>query len=255
MGKKEQYKKLNRHYEGIDFEKRPFGYSWRHFSWNRDPMYKKVAEHLIEGNVLDDGGGFGYFRKFVPNRRYYNLDISPEILKYDKGENKVLGSGEDLPFDDESFDNVVSIGVLRQVIDEKAYLDEAYRVLKPGGRFIITTPRKEWLKDLLKSWFFWSVLIYYFKWVFCQDVKRAISEFKKTVRKDNKGIQSVPLPSRLFGEEWLRKELEERRFRIIHQTRCTKQLPGPIAQSFCEKFVDAKKYGQFSLFVCEKQQK
>ena len=46
----------------------------------------------------------------------------------------VEGEAERLPFDDESFDVVVSNGVIDLVPDKDAVFAELYRVLTPGGR-------------------------------------------------------------------------------------------------------------------------
>jgi ubiquinone/menaquinone biosynthesis C-methylase UbiE len=49
----------------------------------------------------------------------------------------VVDAGVDpLPFDDESFDVVVSTLVLCSVPDERAALAEIHRVLRPGGHFV-----------------------------------------------------------------------------------------------------------------------
>lgn len=49
---------------------------------------------------------------------------------------------EQMPYADESFDAITSTDVLEHVRDETTALNELYRVLKPGGRLIITTPHK-----------------------------------------------------------------------------------------------------------------
>lgn len=45
-----------------------------------------------------------------------------------------------LTFDNESFDAVFMLEVLEHVVEPKAALNEVNRVLKPGGRFVISTP-------------------------------------------------------------------------------------------------------------------
>ena len=48
-----------------------------------------------------------------------------------------LGGIEALPFDDDSFDRVISNGALNLVPDKDAAFTEAFRVLRPGGRFVV----------------------------------------------------------------------------------------------------------------------
>jgi SAM-dependent methyltransferase len=45
-----------------------------------------------------------------------------------------------LPYGDASFDMVVSMDVIEHVLDPLSWLREAMRVLRPGGRFFVTTP-------------------------------------------------------------------------------------------------------------------
>lgn len=44
-----------------------------------------------------------------------------------------------LPLDDDSVDAILSTQVLEHVLDPHAYLAEAYRVLRPGGRLLLST--------------------------------------------------------------------------------------------------------------------
>ena len=47
------------------------------------------------------------------------------------------GSAEEIPFSDSTFDVVISNGVFNLVVDKVKALSEVYRVLKPGGRFML----------------------------------------------------------------------------------------------------------------------
>jgi SAM-dependent methyltransferase len=51
---------------------------------------------------------------------------------------------ERLPFADAAFDRVAVVDMLEHVADDRAFVDELFRVLKPGGRLVVNTPH---LKD------------------------------------------------------------------------------------------------------------
>ena len=58
------------------------------------------------------------------------------------------GDAEDLPFEDDAFDIVYSNGVLHHTTSTETAMDEAFRVLKPGGRAVIMLYCKS-------SWHYW----------------------------------------------------------------------------------------------------
>lgn len=90
--------------------------------------YDEFALEIIgensEGLVLDCGCG---------NRSEY-LDnvVNFEIVPYESTD--VIGLGECLPFNDSSFDSVLSLNVLEHVKDPFACAKEIARVLKPNGK-------------------------------------------------------------------------------------------------------------------------
>jgi ubiquinone/menaquinone biosynthesis C-methylase UbiE len=53
--------------------------------------------------------------------------------------------GKRLPFEDESFDAVLSFQVIEHVDDESLALEEIRRVLRRGGDFVVSVPNKWWL--------------------------------------------------------------------------------------------------------------
>lgn len=54
---------------------------------------------------------------------------------------------ERLPFDDNSFDVVVSNHVIEHVPNQTLHVEEIYRVLKPGGTVYLATPNRWWWRE------------------------------------------------------------------------------------------------------------
>ncbi|MDP2684186.1 MAG: class I SAM-dependent methyltransferase [bacterium] len=71
------------------------------------------------------------------------LDFSEEALKFAKTNNfdsLVQASATNIPFIDASFDMVTSLDVLEHIQDDNTAIQEALRVLKPGGMYVVTVP-------------------------------------------------------------------------------------------------------------------
>jgi len=120
-----------------------FDKSWR----------EKAADNLIGTSVLDLGSGTGAAFDQLLNYETTAIDPDKKMLELNTFENKVLGSAENLPFEDNSFDNVFCSFVWRNVSDTNKALKEVHRVLKPGGKFILldmTRPKNSFLKILHK---------------------------------------------------------------------------------------------------------
>ena len=113
----------------------------------------KALSNLIGNTVLDLGSGTGAAFDQLINYETTAVDPDKMMLELNSFENKVLGSAEDLPFDDNSFDNVFCSFVWRNVSDTNKALAEVHRVLKPGGKFILldmTRPKNSFLRMLHK---------------------------------------------------------------------------------------------------------
>ena len=120
-----------------------FDKSWR----------EKAVDNLIGTSVLDLGSGTGAAFDQLLNYETTAIDPDKKMLELNTFENKVLGSAENLPFEDNSFDNVFCCFVWRNVSDTNKALQEVYRVLRPGGKFILldmTRPKNSFLKMLHK---------------------------------------------------------------------------------------------------------
>ena len=100
--------------------------------------------------VLDIGVGYGvYLRNICENVGQY-VGIDPEEINLKKVKKQIIfenveviqNVAEFLPFEENSFDNIVMIEVLEHVNTDKKAIQEIFRVLKPGGSLVITAPNK-----------------------------------------------------------------------------------------------------------------
>lgn len=95
--------------------------------------------------ALDVGCGSGLNAAQIKAKGYnvYGVDLSPvAIEKFNQNgfNGTVADLGNKLPFEDNYFDIVFASEVIEHLVDTKFFLDELYRVLKPGGRIFLSTP-------------------------------------------------------------------------------------------------------------------
>ena len=117
-------------------------------SWRR-----QAAENLSPGSILDLGSGTGASYSDLKNFNVTALDPDEKMLSLNKFDKKIVGKSEELPFKENSFDNVLCCFVWRNVSDTEKALGEVYRVLRQGGKFVLldmTRPAKNILKLLHK---------------------------------------------------------------------------------------------------------
>ena len=113
------------------------------FVFQRSMLAYCRAAQLVGGRVLEIGTGTGYGVEIVaphaesfvtvdkhrtedlvlpPNARFMQTEVPP------------------LPFADGEFDCVISFQVIEHIRDDSRFVAEVWRVLRPGGRFIVSTP-------------------------------------------------------------------------------------------------------------------
>lgn len=101
------------------------------------------ASSLFRGKVLDSGCGIMPYKKIILENKdiisYIGLDIET-ALDYDNVKPDYYWDGITMPFENETFDVVISTEVLEHIFNPDVYLIEVKRVLKPGGVLFFTVP-------------------------------------------------------------------------------------------------------------------
>lgn len=105
-------------------------------------QFCKISE---EDAVLDLGCGWGATVNYLYEKHHIKavgIDPSEKLIEVAKKEYDYagffLGKGENLPFEDESFDSVFAECTLSLMDDLDSTMKEVFRVLKEGGWFVIT---------------------------------------------------------------------------------------------------------------------
>jgi 2-polyprenyl-6-hydroxyphenyl methylase / 3-demethylubiquinone-9 3-methyltransferase len=122
--------------------------------WILKTLQERGRSHL---NVLDVGCGAGFLTNALAKEghKVVGIDLSPNSLRVakDRDETKSVsffhGDARELPFTQRSFDAVCAMDLLEHVESPHRVIQEAARVLKPGGFFFFHTFNRNWLSRLI----------------------------------------------------------------------------------------------------------
>jgi arsenite methyltransferase len=170
--------------------------------------------------VLDLGSGGGIdvllsARRVGPTGKAYGLDMTDEMLAL-ANENKqkagaenvefLKGEIESIPLPDNSVDVIISNCVINLSADKDKVLREAFRVLKPGGRFAVSdvVTRGE-VSPAIRQ----SILL----WAGC--VAGALQDLEYRAKLSSAGFEQIDIePTRIYGAEDSRELLKAEGFDV-----------------------------------------
>jgi arsenite methyltransferase len=193
--------------------------------------------------VLDLGSGGGIdvlltAQRVGPTGKAYGLDMTDEMLALAR-ENQaksgltnvefLKGEIEAIPLPDSSVDVIISNCVINLSTDKGRVLHEAYRVLKPGGRFAVSdvVVRGEVPDEVRRSMELW---------VGC--VAGALTETEYAERLQEAGFEDIGIePTRVY-------EFEDARAFLAGSGLDTDVLAGKVSGRVMGAFVRARKGGR-----------
>ncbi len=193
----------------------------KHFSETRQGLpqeYRFLADYIKNGDkILDIGCGNGRFLYALEDKHaeYCGIDSSEEMIELAKQkfpEAKFFqADATDLPFEDGSFDDIISMATLHHIpgLDLRAdFMSEAHRVLKNDGILILTV------------WNLWNhkkPLILLLKYFILKIIGRSKLDFKDIYYswKDQEGNITADRYVHCFTERELKNLAESAGFKII----------------------------------------
>ncbi len=131
---------------------------------NRDMNQLAIRLLVVEHghSIWEIGPGIGAFVPLIFERaqdiKYTGLDISRDMISEASARNQkliesgkarwVLGSTENIPFEDNLFDRIVTVNTLYFLQPPQEHIREVKRVLKPGGKLILCIGSKQYMQQM-----------------------------------------------------------------------------------------------------------
>lgn len=132
----------------------------------KDWELKQITERLTDGDLLDMGADGSFIlhnaiRKDVKGKKI-GIDLS-EVMGENKAEGAEYYQGDLMatPFEDESFDTIVSLSTIEHEVDLALFMREASRLLRKNGSLIVSFdywPQRVDTKGLMLYGLKWNIL-------------------------------------------------------------------------------------------------
>lgn len=116
-------------------------------------LYHHVANRIdLKGKDLLEvgcgrGGGLSYVNRYLSPKSATGIDLNKRAISFCKNHYENIaffqGNAESLKFEDNSFDVVINVESSHRYNQIDKFISEVYRVLKPGGYFILTDFRSQ----------------------------------------------------------------------------------------------------------------
>ncbi|MGH4017623.1 MAG: methyltransferase domain-containing protein, partial [Pseudonocardiaceae bacterium] len=113
-----------------------------------EAAYLHLAPHCAQAVVLDAGCGEGYGAALLASTAWrvvaldYDRNTAEHVKRRYPGLGTVRGNVAALPLASSSLDVVSCLQVIEHLWDQPGFLAECARVLRPGGRLLVSTPNR-----------------------------------------------------------------------------------------------------------------
>lgn len=99
-----------------------------------DKFFKEKLEELAKSNIVYDIGGGAQPQNKDRFKKYIIVDMNPEYKP------DIVADIQNLPFQDNSLEAILCLSVLEHVSNPFRAVEELYRVLKSGGKILLSLP-------------------------------------------------------------------------------------------------------------------
>lgn len=109
---------------------------------------RKIGEHAIHGDVLDFGAGSGHFSHLLVQSGRFSSVTAIDLMARPSDLPSSLhwiayDLNEPLPLPDQRFDAITGVAIIEHLENPRFVARECFRLLKPGGRVLLSTPNNE----------------------------------------------------------------------------------------------------------------
>ncbi len=206
-------------------------HSVAHSLWRCYECERFAQEKKLKGPVLDLGCGDGFFAETVFGHLDTGIDLDAgevgRAVKRGAYDQALVVSATDMPFKNGSYNTVISNCVMEHIPDIDSVLSEVRRVLKPGGRLLITVPSELWDTDSFYQRIFNAVgfnkaaqwynrsLNKVFKHYHVNDLEVWKKRFKKAGLKLESSEYIVPMRTYYAFERWYPAAIPSKIWKVL----------------------------------------
>ena len=112
------------------------------FFLTRSKLYANIKENTkyLQGKMMDIGCGSKPYKELISVDEYIGVDFQGEGHSHENEQIDVFYDGKTIPFENDTFDSVLSSEVFEHVFNLSELLSEINRVMKTDANLVITCP-------------------------------------------------------------------------------------------------------------------